>query len=98
MGRYPISLASTAITKKPLFGIAIAIAKGSVNGPLEHMTLSKTDRISFVCALLKKVFGKVSFRRELTIEQLFPSHFAPCNLTATLCVYEVLYECTFRSI
>ena len=32
MGRYPISLASTAIAKKPLFGIAIA--KGSVNGPL----------------------------------------------------------------
>ena len=65
---------------------------------LEHMTLSNTDLISFVCALLKKVFGKVSFRRELTMEQLFPSHFAPCNLSATLCVYEVLYECTFRSI
>ena len=34
MGRYPISLASTAIAKKPLFGIAIA--KGSVNGPLKR--------------------------------------------------------------
>ena len=30
MGKYPISLASTAIAKKPLFGIAIA--KDSVNG------------------------------------------------------------------
>ena len=34
MGRYPISLASTAIAKKPLFGIAIA--KGSVKGPLKR--------------------------------------------------------------
>ena len=32
MGRYPISLASTDIAKKPLFGIDIA--KGSVNGSL----------------------------------------------------------------
>ena len=32
MGMYAIFLASTAIAKKPLFDIAIA--KGSVNGPL----------------------------------------------------------------
>ena len=32
MGRYPISLVSTDIAKKPFFGIAIA--KGSVKGPL----------------------------------------------------------------
>ena len=35
MGRYPISLASTAIAKKSLF--CIAIAKGSVNGPLSSV-------------------------------------------------------------
>ena len=37
MGMYAIFLVSTVIAKKPLFGIAIA--KGSVNGPLHPSSI-----------------------------------------------------------
>ena len=69
MGRYPISLASTAIAKKPLFGIAIA--KGSVNGTLDKLILGTDSKIenkifttrlmlSHLCLLLYIIGGYAS--------------------------------------